>query len=52
MEKIYGAFMFVVLGMPFGNLISPYVISILGITSTLLFMAFLNIFILYGFMFF
>ena len=52
MEKVYGAFMFFVLGMPIGNLVSPYVINILGITSTFLFMGILNIFFLYGFVFF
>lgn len=52
MEKIYGVFMFVVLGMPVGNLISPYIINLLGITSTFLLMGMLNIYFLYGFIFF
>ena len=52
MEKIYSAFMFVVLGMPLGNVFSPYIINLLGITSTFLVMGLLNIFFLYGFIFF
>ena len=52
MEDFYTIFIALALGYPLGNIISPYVINILGITDTLLLLSFCNIFYLYGFVFF
>ena len=49
MEGFYLTFLFLALGYPVGNYISPFLLNILGIVDTFLLLSFFNVFFIYGF---
>lgn len=51
-EDFYTTFLAMAFGYPLGNIVSPYLLNILGIADTFLLLGFCNLFYAYGFVFF
>lgn len=49
MEKFFSIYLVWAIGFPIGNLISPYLLNILGISNMFTFLGIINIFFIYGF---